>query len=228
MLYNFKVDAAGVTTVHSRQLDAAENWNWGSIPFQFSDGTWPTTDIDIPEHDKQFLGSSLVAVGNTLVLANYLIAIILGVLTYLNRKHNVIRCSQPMFLYMVLLGCMTYTTTIYFMGIDDNQAGLSDSEAIDFASQYYMYVPAFTLLASSSASPPSLPRYQDYQDLRKQEASEGAITVKDMMIPIVCLMVVDILLLILWGRVTRGTCSGSGQRPRDQRLPHQEHGHVLR
>ena len=145
ILYNFKVDSEGVSSVNSpASWTAAGGWNWGDIPFQFSDGTTtPPSDIDIPAHDKQFLGSGLVTVGNTFVLSNYLIAIILGILTYLNRRHKVIRCSQPMFLYMVLLGCMTSTTTIYFMGIDDNQSGMSDEEALDFASQYCMLVPAF-------------------------------------------------------------------------------------
>lgn len=133
ILFNFQC-APGVTDCPAYTIGkwtAAGGWDYSSSdaptasssstqPFRFSDDTVvPVPDIIVPEEEKNLLGSGLVGIGNALVIINYLIAITLATLTFVNRSHRVIRASQPLFLYMILFGCCISTTTIFFFGIDD-------------------------------------------------------------------------------------------------------------
>ncbi|GMH83604.1 hypothetical protein TrST_g7150 [Triparma strigata] len=200
MMYNFKVND-GTTSVDAvGSWTEAGGWAW-TTPFRFSDDTiLPPPAIKVPDHEKNFLGSGLVSVGNTLVVANYILAITLGVLTFLNRKHKVIRCSQPMFLYMVLFGCMVSTTTIFFMGIDDNTPDLTDQEAIDYASKYCMLVPAFYSVGfvfSFSALFAKITRI--VKIFNNKKLSRVTITAWDMIKPIAVLLAIDVIILVLWG-----------------------------
>ncbi|GMH51949.1 hypothetical protein TrLO_g13998 [Triparma laevis f. longispina] len=200
MMYNFNVDSGTTSVTAVGSWTMAGGWTWDT-PFRFSDdSTTPPMDIKIPEHEKNFLGGGLVAVGNTLVMANYILAITLAVLTYLNRKHKVIRCAQPMFLYMVLFGCMVSTTTIFFMGIDDNVDGESDEVAADSASQWCMFVPAFYSIGfvfSFSALFAKITRIVKIFGNKKLQ--RVTITMWDMIKPIALLLLVDVLLIIMWG-----------------------------
>ncbi|GMH98252.1 hypothetical protein TrVE_jg14281 [Triparma verrucosa] len=200
MMYNFKVND-GTTSVDAvGSWTEAGGWAW-TTPFRFSDDTiLPPPAIKVPDHEKNFLGSGLVSVGNTLVVANYILAITLGVLTFLDRKHKVIRCSQPMFLYMVLFGCMVSTTTIFFMGIDDNTPDLTDQEAIDYASKYCMLVPAFYSVGfvfSFSALFAKITRI--VKIFNNKKLSRVTITAWDMIKPIAVLLAIDVIILVLWG-----------------------------
>ena len=123
-------------TIRNFEKDTGMNTigNWDKATGLVFDGaqsvktmTWSTADGSIPSdvppppfEEKNLLSGGLVSIGTILVVFNYLVAIVLGGMTFWKRKNKVIRASQPMFLAMVLIGCCVSTSTILFFSEDDS------------------------------------------------------------------------------------------------------------
>ena len=129
VMLNAQCEGEACTMYSAGKWSAADGWDWSAATggsttptgaFRFSDDTFvPPPDFLKPEEEKNLLSSSLVTIGTLLVAINYVLAAALGFLTFKHRKHRVIRASQPMFLYMILIGCCLSTSTILTFGVDD-------------------------------------------------------------------------------------------------------------
>ena len=163
-------------------------------PFRFSDNTQiPVADVIVPSEELNLLDSGLVSIGQLLVVVNYIIAACLGGLTFINRKHRVIRASQPLFLYMILFGCCISTTTIIFFGQDDS--GDRDKAGdVNCMLQPFFY--SFGFIFSFAALFAKVTRI--VKIFGNKKLSRVTITWIDMMKPIVILLVVDLVILFIW------------------------------
>ena len=232
VLYNFQCDSSATDCpIYTTGMwTAAGGWDYTNSeaptaassptqPFRFSDNTQvPVLDVDppppIPDEEKNLLPSSLVTVGSLLVIINYCIAATLGALTFLNRKHKVIRASQPLFLYMVLLGCCISTTTIFFFGQNDDGGGsdrrtvtgedadgvttvspvYANADSVSCMMQPFLYSFGFTF--SFAALFAKVTRI--VKIFGNKKLSRVTITWVDMMKPILLLLVTDIAILLAW------------------------------
>ena len=224
MLYNFQCDSTdSLCPIYTTGMwTAAGGWDYTNSeaptassspdqPFRFSDNTQiPVVDkAPLPDEDKNILSSSLVTVGSFLVIVNYCIAATLGSLTFLNRKHKVIRASQPLFLYMVLLGCCISTTTIFFFGQNDDGGGkdrrtvngegdispaYENADDVNCMMQPFLY--SFGFIFSFAALFAKVTRI--VKIFGNKKLSRVVITWVDMMKPIVLLLAVDVAILIAW------------------------------
>ena len=209
VLFNFQCASGSCTGYTGGKWTADGGWDYtaatgGSTTpdgkYMFSNGNTCNNeecnappDFLKPDEELNLLGGGLVTVGNMLVAINYAIALTFAVITFQKRKHKVIRASQPMFLYMVLMGCCISTSTIIFFGLDDG----GDYDKADDVN--CMFQPIFYSLGfvfSFAALFAKITRIAKIFGNRK--LAKVTITWVDMMKPIVGLLLVDLIILILW------------------------------
>ena len=183
----------------------------------------PPADKIVPFETPNHLDKGLIAVGNLLTVISFGISGSLGVLTYINRKHKVIRASQPMFLGMILFGCMLSSSTIIAMGLSSDDGGstttlsdklyyIKDSNGTetnlrthDGATASCMIVPALYSLGFVFSFAALFAKvYRIVKIFSNKKLSKVTIQFSDMLKPIGLMLLIDGAILIAWASDEEG------------------------
>jgi hypothetical protein len=218
VLYNHRVVDEVTESPLIGAWTAAGGWTWtdSDDPFTFAGGTTePPNDVEVPIENFNFVSDGLKTIGTLLVVINVIVAIVMAVLTNMKKKNRVIRASQPMFLMMILVGCIMSTMTIIPMAADDsNVTDLRDVvdddgnilyRTSDTASNSCMMVPTLYSLGfvfSFSALFAKVTRIAKIFGNKK--LAKVTITALDMIKPIIGMLVLDGIILLLWSMDEKG------------------------
>jgi len=113
------------------KTDIWGNGTWYNVkePFVFNDGsTTPPADLPPITVDKNHLSKGFRAVGGILCAIIVCMSIVFGVWTFKNRAVQVIRASQPIFLYIIAIGTLLMGISIIPLSVDrgaSNEQGAS-------------------------------------------------------------------------------------------------------
>eukprot|EP00520_Triparma_pacifica_P006150 CAMPEP_0118652406 /NCGR_PEP_ID=MMETSP0785-20121206/11299_1 /TAXON_ID=91992 /ORGANISM="Bolidomonas pacifica, Strain CCMP 1866" /LENGTH=812 /DNA_ID=CAMNT_0006544917 /DNA_START=83 /DNA_END=2521 /DNA_ORIENTATION=+ len=207
VLYNFQCETSATTcSIYTLgKWTKAGGWDYSTSnapttsaspnqPFRFSNNLiTPVPDLITPPEKKNLLDSSLVSVGTLLVVINYCVAGVLLTLTFTNRRHKVIRASQPLFLCMVIFGCCISTTTIIFFGQSD-EGDYDKAGDVDCMMQPFFY--SFGFIFSFAALFAKVTRI--VKIFGNKKLARVTITWFDMMKPIGLLLAIDLAILLAW------------------------------
>lgn len=123
-LVNFvsEVDDNGMVRFNMVPTDMFNDDEWTDItPFIFGDGTTNIpNDLTPFEVNKNHLGPELIALGIIICGIAVCLSIGFAIWTYCNHKVQVIRASQPIFLYMIAVGCATMAVSIIPLTVASN------------------------------------------------------------------------------------------------------------
>ena len=222
-----ELDEEAPTTAIAGSWTEAGGWAWTDPekPYRFS-GNNPETewtapaDKIVPFETPNHLDTGLIVIGNLLTAISFGISITLGALTYINRKHKVIRASQPMFLGMILFGCMLSSATIIAMGLSSDDGGSPDTLSKDlyFIKEYSngtwtdttlrthdgatascMIVPALYSLGFVFSFAALFAKvYRIVKIFSNKKLSKVTIQFVDMLKPIGLMLLIDGAILIAW------------------------------
>lgn len=78
--------------------------------------------IEVPE-ELNMLSPQLIITAYVLAGLNFLLVTICGIWLFMNRKRAHVRMAQPMFLMLILIGCVISTSTIFAMAQEDEGHG---------------------------------------------------------------------------------------------------------
>lgn len=206
----------------------AGSWAWVKVndadekAYRFS-GNNPETQWEVPAdkivpyEEPNHLDKGLIVIGNILTVISFAISITMGVLTWKNKKHKVIRASQPMFLGMILFGCIVSSSTIIAMGSSADDGGstttlsdklyyIKDSNGTDTnlrthdgATSACMLVPALYSLGFVFSFAALFAKvYRIVKIFSNKKLSKVTIQFADMLKPIILMLLIDGAILIAW------------------------------
>ena len=213
-------DAAATSDIAGSWSDL-EGWSWRTTTvgeeFRFSGGGWePPADKVVPVEQPNHLDNSLIVTGNLLVFVSVGLAAVLAFLTFTKRENMVIRASQPMFLLMILVGCVLSSCTILAMGGTDNdgKGGLSDKLYVipgqaeglasplrthDQATATCMWVPALYSIGFVITFAALFAKVHRIDKIfNNKKLTKVTITAVDMIKPIILMLILDGAVLLLW------------------------------
>jgi gamma-aminobutyric acid type B receptor len=143
--------------------------------------------------DYNYIGS-LKVLGYVSIAIIMLFSIACIAWVFNNRTEKVVRASQPLFLYMICVGVMIFSCTIIPLGFDDGSYGQKAVNAACMATAWLGPI-GFTIIFSALFS--KLWRinkiYQSAQSFQRIKVTE-----RDVLTPLVLLLVANLVVLITW------------------------------
>jgi len=186
------ITETGYAQVSTYKYDG-ENFEQMS-PLIFNDGR---TDIpsDLPNFtlDENYIGMTLRVLGLILSATVMILSIVFGIWTFLHRKNRVVLASQPIFLYIICVGTFLMGASILFLSIDDEIATDKVCDGACMTVPWFLSVGFVTAFGSLFAKTWRINRIFHCGNMRRVKITE-----KDVMLPLLAFVAVDVLLLSLW------------------------------
>ena len=97
----------------------------------------------VSENENENLIGDVRWIGYALGIVIILLSFGFGGWVYYNRKHRVIKISQPIFLLLVIFGVLVLSSAIFPLGIDDSIASQEgcDAACLSIVSISFLFVP---------------------------------------------------------------------------------------
>ena len=165
----------------------------------------------VPKHDMRFTPGGVKVVCLTFFIINLVVAIGLGIWTFLKRNEAVIRAAQVEFLWIIILGCILSSssilamiqddqgddegTTLNMVGVEDGRVTYSSTVALDSACMGGIWLYSVGFLLSFAALFGKVYRVQRIFNSAKR-MRKVVIKMGDMIIPIAALLIVDGAILL--------------------------------
>jgi len=177
--------------------DIWRNGTWYSVkaPFVFNDGsTTPPADLPPITVDQNHLSKGFRAVGGILCAIIVCMSIVFGVWTYRNRAVQVIRASQPIFLYIIAIGTLLMGISIIPLSVD---RGASNEQGASIAC---MAVPWFITFGFSLIFSALFTKTWRIYTIMKnaKKFKRIKLTVMDVIKPMAFLLSLNIIILSVW------------------------------
>jgi 7 transmembrane sweet-taste receptor of 3 GCPR len=187
-LYNFeKVSSSGLTSEE-------ENGTWvsvGNTSFLYFDGT---TNEPMPRRDAvnaNYHSRGIQITGFILAGIAFVFAIVSGCWVFVNRKHKLVKASQPEFLYILCVGAGLVAPSSIFFAFDENN-GLTEQQLSGLCSTFpWLFVVGYLLMYCALFS--KLWRLSMLLQMRRK-----AIHFQHVLLPCVILLTCSIVVLIIW------------------------------
>ena len=144
---------------------------------------------DMPE--QNYLSNSLRALGLALMGVTMMAAVVCAVWVFICRKHKILAASQPMFLYMICLGCFTQTSAILPASVDESH-GWSEQQ-LDRACMSVPWLLALGHIIVYSALFTKLWRVNQVLQFTRRQ-----IQVRHVAWPMALLVLAALVVLMLW------------------------------
>jgi hypothetical protein len=195
-LLNFVEDESekGKIRLKTVETDVFEGGKWIQVEqLVFNDGT-TVAPPDLPDaHEDYNIGAALRGIG--LGMAGLILSVSIGftLWTATNRNSRVVKASQPVFLYMITVGCFLMGSSIIFLSFDDEVVSKNDCSAFCIVIPWLGFmgwILAFSALFTKTNRVNQIFHNPNYKRI--------IVTVWDVMKPAVALMSVTILVLVLW------------------------------
>ena len=179
------------------ETDVFSNSEWNSVkPLIFNDGsTIPPPDLEQLIRNDNHIGKSLRIVGYCLSSCIMILSIGMILWTYIYRTEHVVKASQPIFLYMISVGCFLMGgLSILFLSFDD------EIVTPQTCSVFCIVVPwllSFGWIISFSALFTKTKRVNQIF-LHNPNYRRIKVTVVDVMKPALFLMILTAIILTTW------------------------------
>lgn len=147
----------------------------------------------VPEEDLNQLSGGLRAFSYVLLGINLGMAVFFAGWVAIHRNAKVIANSQPLFLYVVALGCAVSSCTIVALGVDDGESSQSEADAA-CASVPWTYSLGFCLTFSALFA--KLLRIK--RIFLNPSMANVMVRNRDVIKPMLAIMLVDVALLTAW------------------------------
>ena len=179
------------------KTDIWENGTWYNVkePFVFNDGsTTPPADLPPITVDQNHLSKGFRAVGGILCAIIVCMSIVFGVWTFKNRAVQVIRASQPIFLYIIAIGTLLMGISIIPLSVD---RGASNEQGASIAC---MAVPWFIAMGFSLIFSALFTKTWRIYTIMKnaKKFKRIKLTVMDVIKPMAFLLSLNIIILSVW------------------------------
>ena len=163
----------------------------GRPPFVYRDGRTVPPELLRDEPDQNYLSSSLRALGFALMGTALLCSIVGAVWVFVRRKHQVLRASQPEFLYLIAFGTAVQASSIVTMSNDESYGW--SSEALSRACMTSAWLLPFGTLLIYSALFTKLWRVN-----KVLQFSRRRVLIRHVAGPMVVVVLAALLVLSLW------------------------------
>jgi len=170
-------------------------WYNVKVPFVFNDGsTTPPADLPPITVDQNHLSKGFRAVGGILCAIIVCMSIGFGVWTFKNRAVQVIRASQPIFLYIIAVGTLLFGISIIPLSVD---RGVGNEKGASIAC---MAVPWFIAMGFSLIFSALFTKTWRIYTIMKnaKKFKRIKLTVMDVIKPMAFLLSLNIIILSVW------------------------------
>jgi hypothetical protein len=177
------------------ETDVFRDGKWRQVEqLVFNDGsTLPPPDLPDADENYNYIGAALRWIG--FGMAGLILSVSIGftLWTAMNRNSRVVKASQPVFLYMITVGCFLMGSSIIFWSLDDEVVPTNACSASCVVIPWLGFIGwilAFSALFTKTNRVNQIFHNPNYKRI--------IVTVWDVIKPAVALMSVTILVLVLW------------------------------
>ena len=154
----------------------------------------PPLDVVIDPENKNLIGPMKV-LGKVLFGINASLSTFFVLWAYFNRNRVIIRYAQPMFLILIAVGCVVSSSTILFLGVEDEDHTLEEADTA------CMTVPVLYSLGFILTFAPLFTKLRRIHIIFINDSLRAIkVTWSSMMAVILSLLLIDGVILFLWAK----------------------------
>mmetsp|Transcript_12125 Transcript_12125/g.35439 ORF Transcript_12125/g.35439 Transcript_12125/m.35439 type:complete len:990 (-) Transcript_12125:254-3223(-) len=175
--------------------DIFTSGEWSNIePYRFSDGTTVIpSDLPYLETDNNYLSTGLRAAGLAMCALSILLSAAAAIWTFRNRKGNIVRASQPVFLFLLIGGVAIAASSIIPLSIDDSIASQNICDGACMAFPWLLFS-GFAVVLSSLFTK----THRVNVIFRNPSFKRVQVTPKDVAKPMMAILLANVLVLGSW------------------------------
>jgi gamma-aminobutyric acid type B receptor len=177
----------------------AGSWTFSSPALYNGGVSTKPSDIDIPKENMNYASDATRFGVLAFAGMSILVAVVLAAWTIAHQKVKIVRHSQAPFLLLLCFGCIVSSSAIFSLSVDDMPDAngvVADQATLDMACQASVWCYSLGFIISFSAL--FAKTYRAYVIFSNKKMKRITITTKDMILPIVVLVVIDGALLLWW------------------------------